>query len=181
MAQIMRVTSEALQATIRRLLPSQQGFGEDLQASNVITPIIDLTPTAEGSSLPYAMSTALSFGDATTFNASSATVTLASAGGFYRVVAALNFVAPTSGGGRDAFFTLSDGSSSKVVWNLSQVVVPASADVNNVLNLDFTFFLTAADTLSVTTNSGLCRISGSIRQIADVNGNLTPPAGFSPQ
>ena len=45
MAQLINLTSEALQATIRRLLPSQQGFGEDLQATNVVTPIIDLTPT----------------------------------------------------------------------------------------------------------------------------------------
>ena len=51
MAQLISITSEALQATIRRLLPSQQGFGEDLQASNVITPVIDVTPTAEGLSL----------------------------------------------------------------------------------------------------------------------------------
>ena len=61
MAQITQITSEALQATIRRLLPSQQGFGEDLQASNVITPIIDLTPTAEGSSLSENLSTALAW------------------------------------------------------------------------------------------------------------------------
>ena len=42
MAEIIRITSEALQATIRRLLPSQTGFGDDLQATNLITPIIDL-------------------------------------------------------------------------------------------------------------------------------------------
>ena len=59
MSQIIRITSEALQATVRRLLPSQQGFGEDLQASNVITPVIDLTPTAEGSQLPIDFARAL--------------------------------------------------------------------------------------------------------------------------
>ena len=32
MPQITSVTSESLQATVRRLLPSQVGFGEDLQA-----------------------------------------------------------------------------------------------------------------------------------------------------
>ena len=50
--EITPITSEALQAVIRRLLPSQRGFGDDLQATNLITPIIDLTPTAEGSSIP---------------------------------------------------------------------------------------------------------------------------------
>ena len=47
--EIITVNSEALEATVRDLLPSQNGFGSELQASNIITPIIDLTPTAEGS------------------------------------------------------------------------------------------------------------------------------------
>ena len=38
MPQITPITSEALQAKIRQLLPSQIGFGEDLQAQNVIVP-----------------------------------------------------------------------------------------------------------------------------------------------
>ena len=49
--EIITVNSEELQSTIRDLLPSQSGFGSELQASNVITPIIDLTATAEGSVL----------------------------------------------------------------------------------------------------------------------------------
>ena len=61
MAQVTSVTSEALQTQIRNLLPSQQGFGEDLQASNVIVPIIDLTATAEGSALPLDLSSAATF------------------------------------------------------------------------------------------------------------------------
>ena len=51
MSQIIPIVSEALQATVRRLLPSQNGFGEDLQASNVIVPIVNLTPSAEGTEL----------------------------------------------------------------------------------------------------------------------------------
>jgi len=57
--EIITVNSEELQTQIRDLLPSQNGFGSELQASNVITPIIDLTAAAEGSSfqlicrLPY--------------------------------------------------------------------------------------------------------------------------------
>ena len=86
MAQITSVTSEALQASIRRLLPSQQGFGEDLQASNVITPIIDLTPTAEGSSVPQMLQTALAFGSQDTFITVNTNDVIASTAGFYRVL-----------------------------------------------------------------------------------------------
>ena len=46
---ISSVTSEALQLKLRQLLPSQQGFGTDLTASNTIVPVIDLTAAAEGS------------------------------------------------------------------------------------------------------------------------------------
>ena len=49
--EIITVNSEALQATVRNLLPSQNGFGSELQASNIITPVIDLTPSAEGTVL----------------------------------------------------------------------------------------------------------------------------------
>ena len=77
MAQLIRITSEALQATVRRLLPSQQGFGEDLEASNVIQPIIDLTPTAEGNQLPFNLASAINFTDTTAISANSSTQTLA--------------------------------------------------------------------------------------------------------
>jgi hypothetical protein len=49
---ISTVTSEALQLKLRQLLPSQQGFGTDLSASDTIIPIIDLTAAAEGSDVP---------------------------------------------------------------------------------------------------------------------------------
>jgi hypothetical protein len=45
--EIITVNSEDLQTQIRDLLPSQNGFGSELQASNVIFPIIDLTRSAD--------------------------------------------------------------------------------------------------------------------------------------
>jgi hypothetical protein len=133
MAQITRITSEALQATIRRLLPSQQGFGEDLEATNVITPIIDLTPSAEGSVLTDYLQQALAHSSQTSFNIQSAgTTNLVSTPGFYRVIGMVDFIA----------------------------------------------FLRAGDTLRAYTDS-LNTMSGSTRQIADVDGNLVNPAGFT--
>ena len=84
--EIITVNSEELQTQIRDLLPSQNGFGSELQASNVITPIIDLTRSAEGSGLPTVLQNALSFGSNTNFIAQNATVNLATSPGFYRVV-----------------------------------------------------------------------------------------------
>ncbi len=80
--EIITVNSEALQTQIRDLLPSQNGFGSELQASNVITPIIDLTAAAEGSGLPVDMQTALAFGSQTVFEAQNSTDVIANSPGF---------------------------------------------------------------------------------------------------
>ena len=62
---ISTVTSEALQLKLRQLLPSQQGFGTDLSASDTIIPIIDLTEAAEGSDVRETLQTAIAFDGST--------------------------------------------------------------------------------------------------------------------
>jgi hypothetical protein len=81
--EIITVNSEELQTLVRDLLPSQNGFGSELQASNVITPIIDLTPTAEGSTLRSDLQTALAFGSQTTFSVNNSSSTIANSPGFF--------------------------------------------------------------------------------------------------
>ena len=83
MAQIINITSEELQATIRRLLPSQQGFGEDLQASNVIMPVIDVTATAEGTQLPSYLQKAISVTDLNNVSVNNGTTTIINTPGFW--------------------------------------------------------------------------------------------------
>ncbi len=171
MAQITSITSEALQQQIRLLLPSQQGFGEDLQASNVITPIIDLTPVAEGSQLRSDLQTAISYGSQTAFVATNGNQDIASTGGFYRVVgtsvcnaAALNYIGMT------------DSITEIQVWSH----FGESAGLT-MAHFDLVFFLGVGLRLRVVSGSAATNIRGSIRQIADSNGTLIQPAGFSPQ
>ena len=83
--EIITVNSETLQTQIRDLLPSQNGFGSELQASNVITPIIDLTAAAEGSGLPIDLARAMAFGSQTVISSLGSTVSIASSPGFYRI------------------------------------------------------------------------------------------------
>lgn len=83
--EIITVNSEALETQIRDLLPSQNGFGSELQASNIITPIIDLTSAAEGSGLPFDLRTALAFGSQTAFDIANTTTVIANSPGFYRI------------------------------------------------------------------------------------------------
>lgn len=172
MAQIINITSEALQATIRRLLPSQQGFGEDLQASNVIQPIIDLTPTAEGSQLPTDLARAINYGDAITFNCLNSTVFIANTPGFYRIIGTTNLTNAAS----QCQVGMSDGIGFKTVY---QHEITGSATTEPTSNtFDFNVFLDAGHNLYV--NSGTdATICGSARQIADRYGNISNPSGFT--
>ena len=163
--EIITVNSEALQTTIRDLLPSQNGFGSELQASNVITPIIDLTATAEGSLLRSDLQSAISFGGATAFAINNTSATLANSPGFYRVIAS----STTSGGFNE--FQMTDGASTKTVWSHTPTVA------GTTVNVDFVFWVSTGITLTaVAGSSGNFR--GSSSQIADSLGDFVNPSGF---
>lgn len=176
-AELVSVTSETLQAKIRQLLPSQQGFGNDLQALNVITPIIDLTPTAEGNIVPANMAEAINFGGSTAFDVQNASTVLANTAGFWRIRASVT-VLRGSGIDISGVFNISDGSTSKTVLGLE---VQQGGALLTSQNYDFVVFLTAGDSITAVSNNNNAIITGSYSQIADVNGNRTLPSGFSPQ
>jgi len=165
MAQIIPIVSDALQATIRRLLPSQNGFGEDLQAQNVIVPIIDLTPTAEGSNLPGYLQTARGF-DQTKVQAQGSTVTVTSTAGFYQLDLFIN-----SGTG-SGVLEMSDGFSVKEITLVTGTDVPVRG---------YYVFVPVGYTLQVRSNSATTPFTCDFRQIADVNGVLSEPFGYTPQ
>ena len=178
MAEIVPVTSEALEAQVRDLLPSQRGFGEDLQASNVITPIIDLTAAAQGTTTPELLQTALAFGSQTAFGAQNGTTVIANSPGFYRIL--FSYTIEGSADVQNGSIDLSDGLSTKEVWKVT--ITGASANEFAVgETVDLVVFLAAGESVSASSDSIRVYIRGSSRQIADVNGNLVNPSGFSPQ
>ena len=177
MAEIREVVSERLQATIRRLLPSQRGFTEDLQASNVITPIIDLTPSAEGSILPYELQTCLSFG-VDPFNVGGTTSDIITNAGFFRVQGSYSMVGNQSQQ-EEAEFYLDDGSTTKKLYGWRKYSTATFSEFF-VGSYDFVVFLRSGDKLTAETTSHAV-VTGSTRQIADLNGVLTDPSGFLPQ
>ena len=170
------MTSESLQAQIRSLLPSQEGFGTDLMAQNVIVPVIDLTGAAEGSTVPQNLQTALAFGSQTAIEAQSSTVVVANTPGFYKIIAASSISADS--GNRTNSIVLSDGFSQKTIWKHSVATDPGAV---TSLNIDITVFLSSGESVSFISDNTDAIISGSVRQIADVNGNLINPSGYNPQ
>ena len=178
MTQVINITSEALQATIRNLLPSQQGFGEDLQASNVIVPSIDLTPTAEGSILRQDLQRAFGFG--TSFlNTGNNTETIASTPGFYALAGAVCYEDVSSNA--SAEINLDDGTSTQRIFKLDILGGTVGNSDARIVPFEFTVFLRAGDIVTQTTSSLSVIMNTASRQIADVNGNLINPLGFVSQ
>ena len=173
--EIITVNSDTLESTIRDLLPSQNGFGSELQASNVITPVIDLTSSAEGSGLGLNLQTAIAFGSQTEFQAENSSETLASSPGFYRVVGAASNRG-TTGINVEARFDMTDGSSTKTVWELATDNGTDSFMVSE--SFDLTFWLAAGQSLLAVSNNGRAIMSGSIRQVADSTGTIVNPSGY---
>lgn len=178
MAEIVPVVSEALEAQVRNLLPSQRGFGEDLQASNVITPIIDLTSAAEGSSVRQDLQTAIAFGSQTAFSISAATTVLANSPGFWRIFGTVQ-VNYASAAGNFAGFDMSDGLSTKRIWGNDYG--NGFNDSESAVPFDFIIFLAAGESISGVSTDANSHLYGSYRQIANVNGDLVNPSGFNPQ
>ena len=174
--EIITVNSEDLQTQIRDLLPSQNGFGSELQATNVITPIIDLTSAAEGSTLPQNLQTALSFGSQTSFSVSNASTVVANVPGFYRILLCYTLEAASSGD-ISALIELTDGSTTKTVWE-ARMVGGTGLDFAVGETIDLVVFLGAGESASVVSDSTRSKANGSIRQIADSTGTLIMQNGY---
>lgn len=178
MAQIRPVTSEALEAQIRNLLPSQNGFSEDLQASNVITPIIDLTNAAEGSSTPEFLQRAWDFSTGHTFLSGSSNATIVNNTGFWQI----DVTSSLRTNGDKAKLEISDGITSKIIWEFDSVASGAGTSPGGeVTDGQFVAFLRSGDSLVATLVGAQCAFNLWYRQIADVNGVLVDPQGFTPQ
>ena len=175
--QITSVTSETLQAQIRSLLPSQEGFGTDLMAQNVIVPVIDLTAAAEGSTVPENLQTALAFGSQNAFSVSNTSATIINNTGFYKIYGNMNI--ETYAGGISAKFELTNGLSNKTILDFRSDNGSGSRSYSEIF--EFVVFLAAGQSLIGSTDYSRASLIGSYRQIADVNGTLVNPSGFTPQ
>ena len=176
--QITSVTSEALQAQLRNLLPSQEGFGTDLMAQNVIVPIIDLTSAAEGSSVGQNLQTAYSFGDITAFRENNSNSTIISNTGFFQIYGNVSIYSGNSFN-NVAKLEMTDGLSVKILYQNEVAATASVVGYSYIFNL--VVFVDTGISITASTNSTYSRINGVSRQIADINGNLVNPSGFSPQ
>lgn len=178
-SEVKAITSESLEAAYRALTPSQSGFTQDLQASNTIIPVLDLTSSASGGSVPEYQAQAIAFGSQTTFDVTNTTTVLANTAGFWRIWGTLSLEA-LAGVTQNPHFSMTDGLSIKKVWGVEwpDRVVEFYIDSKQ---FDFVVFLRSGDSISAVSDSANNSFIGSYRQIADVNGTVVYPSGFTPQ
>ena len=167
--EIITVNSEELQSQIRDLLPSQNGFGSELQASNVITPIIDLTQTAQGSNLPLDLSSALAFGSQTAFQFVGNSGGIISGPGFYRV-----FGSTSIDGNNNTSISATDGLSST---NIVQFTA-GTAGTTVTYTFDFNVWCKPGVVFNGASTNAAAVLNITVRQIADPEGNIVNPSGY---
>ena len=177
MVQVRGVTSEALEARIRELLPSQNGFTEELSAQNLIVPVIDMTSAASGAITPEFLQTAWDFAtEASTI--ANTTTDLITNPGFWQID--LNWSAFV-GTPRTASLQLDDNAgTTKVVWEITSPNLSTS-NVYSSAEGKFVVFVQGGYKLTATTNSATSILNVWYRQVADSVGTLVNPLGFTPQ
>jgi hypothetical protein len=176
--EIATVTSESLQAKVRALLPSQDGFGTDLAAQNVIVPIIDLTAAAEGSDVPVQLQESLGFSDVTRFKATGSTETLANVPGFYLITWQVSIEPDT--GAVSGTIRLTNGGVSKQIIQFEAAGTGSGTETQQIFGQN-RIFLAAGDSCEAVSNNSQVIVHGCIRQIASSTGVLSNPTGFTPE
>lgn len=169
MAEEFIINSNAIESKINQLLPSQGGFqpGIDFSASTMVIPIVDLTETAEGSSLRIDLQTA--FDSACNYtNIENATNTvLLTTTGFFKVSIS------AGGTNSNAQLNIFDGTTSKVIKFYG------FASGATQISEEFVIYLRAGDSLRGTSGATTVGLNVVTRQIADIDGNLVSPQGFT--
>lgn len=174
MGQEFVIKSTAIEDKINQLLPSQGGFepGVDFSASTTVIPIVDLTETAEGSALRQDLQTASSF-NTTAFAVNNTTTTVISTTGYYKVIGVSTIVTSTSADSENSLI-INDGTSDKTIW--AHRILSSSSNLQGTsVNVEQIVFLPAGHSLKIKSVNAPSDIVGSVRQIADISGNLVNP------
>ena len=174
MAQEFVIKSTALEDKINQLLPSQGGAqaGVDLSASTMVVPIVDLTESAEGSSVRQDIQKAISFDNITTFSIQNATNSvIANTTGYWKLQGSFFAYASTAPRVGTVSMNIFDGTTSKTLFDTSTDVTTTDGFIYGFYITEQIIKLGAGDSLRGTADE-FSRMCGTVSQIADINGNL---------
>lgn len=171
-----RVTSEILEKRFRDTFTAQGGseLVDDLYASGVIVPVVDFTAAAEGSALREDLQLAADYAT-TLYTANGGVTQIANSPGFYKID--LTWYGFTEGTSTVIQCRINGSLGAKPIWG-AQSPVTASNEVAASGEDQITIFLRTGETADIYTSRASHYIVASIRQIADVYGNLVNPLGY---
>jgi hypothetical protein len=174
--EVAQVTSNTLQAEIRSLLPSVSGFGSRLGAQNVIVPVIDLTQVAGGSALAENLQTAWDFTTGLTELVGAGSSTIISTPGFWQIDVTCSLLSDAN----RATIALTDGVTSPEIWQFSSVASGSgTSPAGEVADGKFVAYIKTGVTCVATLTGISSKLNIWYRQIADSNGVLVNPDGFT--
>ena len=174
MAQEFTIKSEQIESKINQLLPSQGGFGAgvDFSASTMVIPIVELTETAEGSSLREDLQVAQDFATSESLISNASNTVIVNTTGFFRV----DFTITRDGdAGNGTELNIFDGTTSKPIFSTADRSLGGTGTSVNTSKT--VIYLRAGDSLRGTAGNK-ATLAVYTRQIADISGNLTNPQGF---
>jgi hypothetical protein len=173
MSQQFRIDSDALRAKINSLLPSQSrgSINVDLTGQTTIVPVVDLTETAEGSTLREDLQSSASF-DVTSTEIANTTTTVISTTGFFKCFAQSGTI--FAGGAGSQQIVISDGVTDKVLFDF-QVFPEADGGVQFV---EFIVCVGSGESVKVTSGGASQPIRFVSRQIATITGELVNPTAL---
>jgi hypothetical protein len=175
LAQEFVIKSTLIEDKINELLPSQGGFqpGVDFSASTMVIPIIDLTETAEGSTLRQDLQSSFSHDTLTSTSINNATrTTIQNTTGYWRIFGSAGVTAAVAA--TFCRIELYDGTTYKTLFEPRGIQVTATGNTP-VETFDFIVKLAAGDSITGTANTTSATLNVASRQLADLSGVLVNP------
>lgn len=163
--------SENFQRAYRNQFPSQTSTGRDLHVSDVVVPIVDFTPTASGNNLPTTLQFCRNI---------STTITSLSGSSSGDLSTTLGFL------GLDLQF-ITDGNNNYLEMYIENVSTGATNTfVTLIGNTDTSdqivyYVPSGYKTSYALGGAGVHSAVAILTPLADVNGNIIQPSGYSPQ
>lgn len=169
---------EAIEEDLNSNFPSQGQGNPPLyySLSEVVVPTYSINDVTAGSILGENLQTAWGFGTGHT-TTSNTTDTLITNPGFWKV--SVNFVGWVNAAvALEAYLYIDSGITTKTIWRVDMPI----ASNSSYATLDaeeMVVYLRSGDSLKVTTDSQYMIVNSVYRQIAEPNGTLVNPLGFS--
>ena len=167
---------EAIEEDLNSNFPSQGQGNPPLyySLSEVVVPTYSINSVTEGSGLPENLQTAWDFstGNVVISNGTSNIITNT---GFWLVEA--NLTMGQAGNQIGGNISITDGLTSKPIWVSASET--AGTDINFNVSFKGVVFVRSGDTVTGNTAAATNSLFVNYRQIADLNGNLVNPLGFS--